>query len=249
MELFVGTSGFSYPQWKGSFYPAELPEKQMLRYYAEQFATVEINNTFHRMPKAAQLESWAAQVPPGFRFALKAPQRITHWQRLRDTDEAVSYFLGVAGVLREHLGPVLFQLPPDFPKDIALLRGFLLSLPLKHYRIAFEFRHRSWFDEEVYALLRRSGVALCHADGQNDFEVPLEPTADWGYLRLRRPEYPGARLEEWAARLRGLSWRQAFVFFKHEDEARGPRLARQLLELGGDRQGGRIAAGSEVVSA
>jgi len=233
MKLYVGTSGFSYPPWRGSFYPPELPEQQLLGFYAKRFATVEINNTFHRMPKAELLERWAGQVPPDFRFALKAPQRITHWQRLRDTDEAVSYFFGVAGVLRQRLGPVLFQIPPDLPKDLALLRGFLRSLPLKYYRVAFEFRHPSWFDAEVEELLRRNGVALCLADGQNEFEVPLWASADWGYLRLRRPEYPVQLLEEWLRRLAELPWREVFIFFKHEDEGRGPRLARQLIELAG----------------
>ncbi|GFO68393.1 histidine kinase [Geomonas limicola] len=231
MNLYVGTSGFSYTQWKGAFYPQDLPEKQMLKYYGERFATVEINNTFHRMPKPELLEGWAAQVPASFRFALKAPQRITHWQRLRETEEAVSYFLGVAGVLRERLGPVLFQLPPDFARDLPLLRGFLRSVPLNYFRVAFEFRHRSWLDEEVYALLRDKGIALCVADGETDFEVPLLASAPWGYLRLRRADYDAVQLKGWLERIRSVGWSEVFVFFKHEEEAKGPQLADELLEL------------------
>ncbi|GFO61329.1 histidine kinase [Geomonas silvestris] len=233
MKLYVGTSGFSYPQWKGAFYPHDLADKQMLRYYGERFATVEINNTFHRMPKPELLEGWSDQVPATFRFALKAPQRITHWQRLRDTEEAVSYFLGVAGVLRERLGPVLFQLPPDFPRDLPLLRGFLRSIPLAYYRVAFEFRHRSWLDEEVYALMREKGIALCVAEGEADFEVPLLASAPWGYLRLRRPEYDAAQLAGWLERIRAVGWSEVYVFFKHEDEARGPQFAGEFLKLAG----------------
>jgi uncharacterized protein YecE (DUF72 family) len=233
MKLYIGTSGYSYPQWKGAFYPQELPAQQMLHYFAEQLPTVEINNTFHRMPKAALLEGWAEQVPADFKFALKAPQRITHFQRLKGIDEALSYFLGVAGVLKKRLGPLLFQLPPDLEKDLPLLRGFLQSLPARPYRAAIEFRNPSWFDDEVFALLRQHNAALCVSDGVGDLMVPCLPTADWGYLRLRRLDYDTARLTLWGERIKAQGWQEAFVYFKHEDAARGPLLARQLIELTG----------------
>jgi uncharacterized protein YecE (DUF72 family) len=233
MDLFVGTSGFSYHEWKGSFYPQDLPDKQMLHYYGERFRSVEINNTFHRMPAPQTLEGWAGEVPAGFRFALKAPQRITHQQRLQQVDDSVSYFLETAGVLRERLGPLFFQFPPDFQKDLPRLRGLLLQVPAKHYRLAFEFRHASWFDEEVYAVLGKYGAALCLAETDDGIEVPAVATADFGYLRLRRQDYGLAQLKKWAELVRGQGWRQAFVYFKHEDRARGPELARRFLELAG----------------
>jgi uncharacterized protein YecE (DUF72 family) len=233
MNLYVGTSGFSYAAWKGTFYPADLSDKQMLRFYGERFRSVEINYTFHHMPTAPALEAWAGEVPAGFRFALKAPQRITHGQRLLEVDETLAHFLEVAGVLREHLGPLFFQLPPDFPKDLPRLRGLLLLIPAKHYRVAFEFRHPSWFDEEVYALLRRYNAALCIAESEERPEVHAVATADWGYLRLRRQDYGVAQLKRWSKLVRGQDWREAFVYFKHEDEARGPLFAGRFLELAG----------------
>ena len=232
MNLYVGTSGYSYPEWKGSFYPAELPEKQMLHFYGERFRSVEINNTFHRMPTPSALESWAGEVPPGFKFALKAPQRITHQLRLQEADEPVSYLLDVAGVLRERLGPLLFQLPPDLKKDLPLLRGFFLLLPAR-FRVAFEFRHPSWFDDEVFALLRRHGAALCIAEADNGLQVPAVATADWGYLRLRRPDYGVAQLKKWLKLVRGKEWKDAFIYFKHEESATGPKMAQRFLELAG----------------
>ena len=232
MNLYVGTSGFSYPEWKGEFYPADLSEKQMLSFYGERFRSVEINNTFPRMPAPAALEAWASEVPAAFRFALKAPQRITHQQRLRDADESVSYLLDVAGVLRERLGPILFQLPPDLKKDLPLLRGFFLLIPAR-FRVAFEFRHQSWFDEEIFALLRKHQAALCIANAENDLEVPFVATADWGYLRLRRGDYGVAELKKWVKQVRGAHWKDAFIYFKHEGTARGPLMAQRFLELAG----------------
>jgi uncharacterized protein YecE (DUF72 family) len=232
MNLYVGTSGYSYKQWKGTFYPKDLPAKGMLHYYGQQFRSVEINNTFHRMPKAALLEGWAAEVPADFKFVLKAPQRITHIQRLRDTDGSVSFLLNEAAVLNERLGPLLFQLPPNLQKDVPRLAAFLELLP-RMRRGAFEFRHQSWFDDEVFALMREHGAALCIAEAENDLEVPFVSTADWGYLRLRRPDYGDPELKAWAERVRGQDWRDAFVFFKHEDEAKGPEMARRFLELAG----------------
>jgi len=230
MNLYVGTSGYSYKEWKGSFYPKDLPAAKMLNYYAERFGAVEINNTFYAMPKAAVLEKWAEAVPAEFKFVLKAPQRITHIQRLKDADDSVSYFLEVTGTLKERLGPLLFQLPPNLKKDASRLRAFLALLPARR-RAAFEFRHASWFDDEVFCLLRDHGASLCLADADDELEVPFVSTADWGYLRLRRPDYDDAALKTWVKRVQEQAWRDAFVFFKHEDEGKGPQLAKRFLEL------------------
>lgn len=231
MNLYVGTSGYSYKEWKGTFYPNDLPARQMLRFYGEHFRTVEINNTFYRLPSASVLQAWASDVPADFRFALKVPQTITHRRRLKDAGDSLSQFLEVAAALKKRLGPLLFQLPPNFKKDVPRLRDFLALLPAKR-RVAFEFRHPSWFDEEVVGLLRDHQVALCLAEAENDLEVPFVATADWGYLRLRRPDYSTAELKRWVKRLRQQDWRDVFVFFKHEDEGKGPQLAKRFLELG-----------------
>ncbi|HBG04550.1 MAG: hypothetical protein A2075_01220 [Geobacteraceae bacterium GWC2_58_44] len=230
MNLYVGTSGYSYKEWKGSFYPENLPDKQMLHYYGERFRSVEINNTFHRMPKVSVLEAWAGEVPGDFKFVLKAPQTITHIQRLLDADDSVSYLFDVAGALKERLGALLFQLPPNLKKDMPRLRDFLALLPAQR-RVSFEFRHRSWFDAELFALLQRNDAALCIADAENDLEVPFASTADWGYLRLRRPDYTVAELKRWAKLVRDQGWRDAFVFFKHEEAGKGPLMAKRFLEL------------------
>jgi uncharacterized protein YecE (DUF72 family) len=232
MNLHVGTSGYAYKAWRGGFYPEGLAEKGFLHYYAGQFRTVEINNTFYRMPTAALLARWADEVPAGFRFALKVPQQITHAHRLAGVDEAVAYLFDVVGVLGHRLGPLLFQLPPSLRQDLPRLADFLDLLPPGR-RVAVEFRHASWFDDEVYALLREHDVALCLAEADTGLQVPLVATADWGYLRLRRPDYGDADLAAWAGRVREQAWRDAYVFFKHEDSARGPALARRFLELAG----------------
>src|SRR5438270_781347 len=201
MTLYVGTSGYSYKPWKGKFYPERLPDKQMLRYYGEHFRTVEINYTFQGIPKPSVLEGWAGMVPADFRFVLKAPQQITHRKRLKDAGDLVAEFLEVAGVLNKRLGPILFQLPPNMKKDAARLRDFLALLPSEQ-RAAFEFRHQSWFDDETFGLLRDHRVALCIAEAEDDLEVPFVATADWGYLRLRRPNYGDAELRAWVKRVR-----------------------------------------------
>ena len=233
MHLHVGTSGYAYKEWKGAFYPEKLPAKQMLRYYGEHFRAVETNNTFYRMPTAAGLTAWAADVPADFRFVLKAPQQITHVQRLKEVSGAVASLLEAAGVLMERLGPLLFQLPPNFRKDVPRLREFLALLPPGH-RAAFEFRDPSWFDEEVFGLLRDHRAVLCVADADDDLEVPFVATADWGYLRLRRPDYDTVGLRAWAKRVRDQAWQDVFVFFKHEDEGKGPQLAKRFRELAGE---------------
>ncbi|MDO9009023.1 MAG: DUF72 domain-containing protein [Thiobacillus sp.] len=229
MNLYVGTSGYAYKEWKGRFYPPDLPAKRMLHYYGEHFRSVEINNTFYRMPTAALLQSWGGEVPADFRFVLKASQRITHQHRLVGADEDVGYLLDVAGTLGKRMGALLFQLPPNLKQDVARLDAFLALLP--PHRAAFEFRHPSWFDDEVFGLLRAHQAALCIAEADGDLEVPVVATADWGYLRLRRPDYGEAELREWVVRLRQQDWQDAFVFFKHEDAGRGPQLAQRFLEL------------------
>lgn len=230
MDLYVGTSGYSYKEWKGTFYPPSLPAKQMLHYYGSRFLTVEINNTFYRLPKATVLESWAAEVPAGFKFALKASRRITHIQRLKDTEELVSYLFEVTGALENRLGPLLFQLPPNLKKDVPRLRHFLSRFPA-HRRAAFEFRHRTWFDDEVFTLLHDHEAALCIADADDDLEVPFVVTGEWGYLRLRRSGYDEGQLKKWAERVHGQDWGEVFVFFKHENEGKGPQLAQRFMEL------------------
>jgi uncharacterized protein YecE (DUF72 family) len=228
MRVLAGTSGFSYKEWKGSFYPEDLPADRMLAYYSERLPAVEINNTFYRMPKAALLESWAAEVAPEFRFVLKASQRITHFKRLKDTGSEVEYFFGLASTLGERLGPVLVQLPPNLKKDLPRLEAFLATLPAGA-RPAFEFRHASWFEEDVFEALRGKGAALCVAEDE-DLATPFVATASWGYLRLRRQDYDGAAVAAWAERVRAQSWSEAYVFFKHEDAGSGPRLAAEFLE-------------------
>jgi len=232
MSLYVGTSGYSYKEWKGTFYPEDLPDKQMLKFYGERFQSVEINNTFYRMPKSSVLEAWANHVPGDFKFVLKAPKQITHIKRLNEADDSVSYLLEVAGALKDRLGPLLFQLPPYLKKDLERLRRFLKLLP-PNRKTAFEFRHQSWFDEELFALLREHQTALCIAEAEDGVEVPFVSTADWGYLRLRRPDYGDVELKAWAERVQQQDWKDAFIFFKHEDEGKGPQMARRFLDLAG----------------
>ncbi len=231
MRLRVGTSGYAYKEWKGSFYPADLKPERMLAHYASRLDTVEINNTFYRMPSETVLLGWAGQVPAEFRFVLKAPRRLTHIQRLTIEDDSLEYFLRTAGVLGERLGAALFQLPPTLKKDTGRLAGFLARLP-RTWRSAFEFRHASWLDDDVLALLREHNAALCLADTD---EAPASPlvTADWGYLRLRRSGYSREDLAAWARRIREQPWTAAYVFLKHEDTGAGPELAEALLELAG----------------
>ena len=228
MRVLAGTSGFSYKEWKGSFYPEDLPAESMLRFYASKFPAVEINNTFYRMPKPALLSGWAEQVPEDFRFVLKASQRITHFKRLKEAASEVQYFFDVASTLGPRLGPSLFQLPPNLKKDLPRLESFLGALP-SGARAAFEFRHASWFEDDVYAALSSRGAALCIAEDE-ELATPPVATAAWGYLRLRRQDYGEAEVAAWADRIRAQTWAEAYVFFKHEDSGTGPRLAAQLLQ-------------------
>jgi uncharacterized protein YecE (DUF72 family) len=222
VELRTGTSGFSYKEWKGSFYPEDLAADGMLAYYAGRLAAVEINNTFYRMPRAETLAAWRGSVPPSFRFAIKAPQRITHRARLADCQDSVDLLWQACGALGDQLGPLLFQLPPFLRLDLERLRAFLAGLPAG-CRAAFEFR--------VHAALSEARAALCVADVDGADPPELVATADWGYLRLRREGYTAEELDRWGARLlRVPRWREAFVFFKHEDGATGPRLAREFAQ-------------------
>lgn len=229
MEILAGTSGFSYKEWKGTFYPEDLASDEMLSHYAERLPAVEINNTFYRMPKPDVLDGWAARTGDDFRFVLKASRRITHFKRLKDVDDAVQYFLRSAVRLGHRLGAVLFQLPPDFEKDRDRLAG-LLDLIGDPARTAFEFRHPSWYAADVVDLLTERGAALCIADTE---ATPgrVERTGPLGYLRLRRPDYTSEDLSRWAEAVRGAGWSRTFVFFKHEDGATGPRLAKEFMEL------------------
>jgi uncharacterized protein YecE (DUF72 family) len=230
MDLYVGTSGYSYPKWKGKFYPKDLPGKGMLRYYGENFRSVESNSTFRKMPEPEELKRRAADVPADFKFALKAPQRITHIKRLKDSKELVSHLFKVAAVLKKQLGPVLFQLPPNFKKDAERLSDFLDLLPVRS-RAAFEFRHESWFDDDIFELLKKNKVALCIAEAEGELEVPFVATADWGYLRLRREDYSDAELKTWVKKVVKQDWSDAFVYFRHEDTAKGPKFAKRFIEL------------------
>jgi uncharacterized protein YecE (DUF72 family) len=229
MRVWVGTSGFSYLPWRGSFYPEKLPAEDMLAFYAQQLPTVEINNTFYRMPTSALLERWSAATPADFVFALKCSRRITHELRLHDAQSAVERFAKGAVTLGSKLGPVLFQLPPWLHKDLERLEAFLTVLAQvgQGIRPAFEFRHASWFSDDVYATLRAAGAALCIAEAEK-LETPLQATTSWGYLRLRREDYTPALLDAWAERIAGQPWGEAYVFVKHET-AEAPALARRLL--------------------
>jgi uncharacterized protein YecE (DUF72 family) len=232
VELHVGTSGYSYKEWKGSFYPEDLAAKDMLAYYAGRLNAVEINNTFYRLPSASVLEGWASQVPASFRFSVKASRRITHFARLKEeAREPTEYLLSTVQTLGPKLGVLLFQLPPNLPADVERLGSFLEVLP-KGTPAAFEFRHESWKEPAVRDLLGARGVALVCADTEDSQDdEPIVPTAPWGYLRLRRPDYSDADLSRWAKRVQGSGWERAFVFFKHEDEAAGPKLAARFQAI------------------
>jgi uncharacterized protein YecE (DUF72 family) len=230
VHLYVGTSGYSYKEWKGTFYPEKLPQKEMLNYYGQRFSTVEINNTFYQMPKVSVLESWAGQVPNDFQFALKAPQKITHHKQLDNINEEMHFLQRTASTLQERLGPLLFQFPPYFKKNLPRLNSFLDLLEDK-MQVAVEFRDPSWFDDEVFKLLRNRSCALGLADADDLPKSNLVSTANWGYVRLRRVAYADDDLLSWIERLSSQNWNKAYVFFKHEDAGTGPKLAARFLKL------------------
>jgi len=228
MELLAGTSGFSYKEWLGKFYPEKLPAEAMLRFYAERFRTVEINNTFYRMPAESMLARWSSEVPAGFAFTLKAPRRITHEKRLADVSADVTEFIRRTQALDGRLGVLLFQLPPFLKKDLSRLRDFLDIVPASH-RVALEFRNDSWQDDEVYAALRDHNAILCVTDTDTG-DTPFVSTSNQAYLRLRRTQYAEGELHAWADRLAALSLDRVYVYFMHEDDAAGTKFARTLIE-------------------
>src|SRR5262245_30452405 len=232
MTLYVGTSGYSYKEWKGNFYPEKLAAKDMLQYYGTRLPAVELNNTFYRMPQAAMVESCKSQVPDSFRFSVKASERITHFKRLKDAGDETKYMLDTVSALEDRLGVVLFQLPPNMKKDLERLEAFLGQLPAD-IKATFEFRHPTWFEDDVLDLLRRHNRALCVSDTDDLPASHIDKTADWGYMRLRRVSYPASELEEWIKRINSQKWETTFVFFKHEDEGTGPKLAAEFLKLAG----------------
>jgi uncharacterized protein YecE (DUF72 family) len=236
MQIWIGTSGFQYKEWKGKFYPEDLSEAKMLGYYAERFPTTEINYTFRHTPSLKSVENWSAKTPDQFRFAFKAPQSVTHFAKLRDCAEKVAFFQQAIAPMGKKLGPVLFQLPPTFKADVDVLKQFLAALP-KTTRAAFEFRHPSWFDEPVYAALRKGKAALCVAEDEK-LATPAVATARFGYLRLRREDYNTADLKRWAAWVnqQASQWSDVYIYLKHEEQGLGPKFAQILqkqLGVGG----------------
>ena len=227
----MGTSGYSYKEWKGGFYPEKLPDSEMLNFYAKEFSTVEINHSFYRMPVEKMVEKWAAQVPPGFRFAMKANQQITHIMRLRGAENTLKRFLEVASVLQDgdHLGPILVQLPPSFKFDRPLLEEFLALKPIA-FRFAFEVRHASWYTDETYETLRKFNTSLCLAE-TDESEPPDVQTADFVYLRLRKADCTTDELKAWRRKFDGWTaqGKDVYVYIKHEDAGRGPAYARVVL--------------------
>jgi len=228
--IWIGTSGYNYPEWRGTFYPEKLAAAKMLPYYAERFPTVEINYTFYRTPTEKILEGWNAATPDRFKLTLKAPKRITHDARLRDCADRVRQFLETASILGPKLGALLFQLPPNLKKDIPLLDAFLDAFPPR-VCAAFEFRHPSWLDDEVYGRLRARNLALCVADSEK-LATPVEITADYAYFRLRDEGYTPDDIARWAdvIRERTSGCSEVFVYFKHEESGKGPEFGKQLME-------------------
>lgn len=231
MRVFIGTSGYSYKEWKGSFYPDKIAAGDMLGYYGTRFRSVEINNTFYRMPRETTLVQWSEQVPDEFQFALKASRRITHQKLLVGADEELSYFLRTSSVLGDKLGPTLFQLPPHFEKDVTRLRDFLEMLP-QRWRAAVEFRNQTWFVDETYELLRSKGLGLVFSETDDGkVEPELVATTGFGYLRLRKENYGSKELAAWAERIKAQPWNDVYVFFKHEGKGSAPQLAEDFSKL------------------
>jgi len=230
MAIWVGTSGYNYPEWKGSFYPEKLPAAKMLPYYAERLSTVEINYTYYRTPNAKVLAGWNAATPDSFRLTLKAPKRITHIARLKNCAETVQYFAQTAATLGPKLGALFFQLPPNLKQDLAVFDAFLEGLPTGVVA-AFEFRHGSWLNDETYRRLEARNLALCVADSET-MATPVVVTADHAYFRLRDEGYTPADIERWAQTIRDRTalCKDVYVYFKHEEAGKGPQFARLLLD-------------------
>jgi uncharacterized protein YecE (DUF72 family) len=232
MTLFTGTSGYSHAEWKGSFYPAKFSQKKMLEFYSQHFSAVEVNYTFRTLPSAEVVENWAEQVPASFRFVLKCSQSITHFKRLQNAEKETNAFLELAARLGKQQGPILVQLPPNFKKNIERLDAFLEDIDGRA-KVAFEFRNATWLDDEVYDCLREHAAALCVTDRSELPETGLVHTANWGYLRLWDDNYTDARLRKWIAGIKAQKWREAYVFFMHEDEGISPKLAARFMKLSG----------------
>ena len=231
MRILAGTSGYAFKEWKGPFYPKDLKDAGMLGYYSSRFPTVEINNTFYRLPSEKVMADWAGQVPEQFSFAIKASQRITHYQRLKpESIEVVEYLVRTTAALGERLGPILFQCPPNLKKELDRLRAFLDKLP-EGRRYAIEFRHPSWFEGDVLDALREHNVALVAIE-QDDFKGPVEATASWGYLRLHKLDYQPEEIADWAKRVSGGTWREAYVYFKHDEgPGSGPAAVQEFQRV------------------
>ena len=230
MNLYVGTSGYSYKEWKGKFYPETIPPGEMLSYYAARLPAVELNNTYYRLPQPGTVENWRAQVPENFRFSVKAPQSITLYRRLKDAGSQTKQLLETVSALEDRLGAVFFRMPEDMKKDRQRLESFLKILP-NDTPAAFDFRHLTWFDDEVFELLRSYNRVLVVSDTDEIPNDRIVKTADWGYVRLRRAQYSKAELTAWSKRIKTQKWKKTFVFFKHEDEGTGPKLAAQFINL------------------
>jgi len=229
MKLLAGASGYSFKEWKGSFYPADMKPESMLGFYSARLPTVEINNTFYRMPKTEMLAHWAAITPAAFRFGIKASRRITHFAHIKpEAADSVAFLYRSLDALGDKRGPVLFQLPPVLKKDVTRLRAFLALLPPDH-RAAFEFRHESWFADDVYGALKAAGAALCLSEREDNAPPPLVETAPWGYVRLRLETYAVADLEHWARRLEQTKWAEVYAYFMHEPTA--PAYAQTLMRF------------------
>ncbi len=230
MNVIAGTSGFAFKEWKGPFYPDDLTDKEMLVYYATRFSTVEINNTFYRMPKESVLLDWAKKVPAGFTFSIKASQRITHHTRLKvESAEHVDYLLKTIAVLGDKLGPVLFQLPPNLKLDLDRLKAFVAHLP-RDGKYAIEFRNGSWFVPDVYAVLREFAIPMVVIE-QDDFASPAEVTANWGYVRLHKLDYTPGEIVAWARKIKALKWKDVYVYFKHDHGiGSGPPAASAFIK-------------------
>ncbi|MEJ2614985.1 MAG: DUF72 domain-containing protein [Ignavibacteriaceae bacterium] len=233
MKLYVGTSGYSYKEWKGKFYPEDIKPDNMLNFYSDQFSTVEINNTFYRMPQRFVLETWKKQVPADFRFSVKAPQRITHMKKLKDVDEDIRYFIDIITSLGNKLGIILFQFPPYFRKNTELLQNFTNLLP-KNITAAFEFRHESWFEDDVFSCLKEKDFPLCLSETDKEPDIDITGTASKGYLRLRKSDYTEKEIKNWYDKIKKQNWETVFVFFKHDDEAKGTKYSKHLIELNKD---------------
>ena len=247
MQIFAGTSGFSYAEWCGRFYPEALPAAQMLRFYSSRLPTVEINNTFYRMPSPELIAGWRDEVADSFCFAVKVPRRITHQKKLADVGEDVAHLLGVVDLLGGKLGPLLFQLPPFLKKDLGLLTAFLSELP-EGRRVALEFRHPSWFTDSVYSALSARNVALVAGDlDEVEKSPPLVATADFGYLRLRRPDYDAEGLRDWGTRISAQKWQTAYAYLKHE--VLGPLFAEALLAHVSGREMADLSAVRAAIAA